>query len=312
MISRAIQALTSSPGSRLAFDRFGTWIAPGGASAGKDFQTKPIPFDLTRPGGAEIMSVARCVCLSGALFATQAFALSGVRAGEQTRLPGTIVRFGTMHEAIGQQHHQGRATFAELLKQPHFFAVAALEGLRGEATVVDGQLTVTRVDAQGRLLPVTDPNGELQATLLVGGYVDSWSEHVVPQDVPADKFDDYIAEVAGQSGIDLSQPLVFTLEGTFQHLKLHVINGACPLHARLKQLDLAAEERPFEAEFGEIDGTVVGIFAKDAVGKLTHPATSTHNHLVFTDPASQSRATGHIEQAGIGKGSVLRFPKARQ
>lgn len=258
------------------------------------------------------MSVPRLVCLAGAMFATQALALSEVEGGEQANLPGTIVQYGTMHDAIGQRHHLGRVTFAELLKQPHFFAVAALEGLRGEATVVDGQLTVTRVDAQGCLLPVTDPEGGLRATLLVGGYVDSWSEHVVPQDIPADKFDEYIAAVAGQSGIDLGQPLIFILEGTLQQLKLHVINGACPLHARLKKLDLAEELRPFEAEFGQIDGTVVGIFARDAVGKLTHPATSTHNHLVFTDPVSQSRATGHVEQAGIGKGSVLRFPKARQ
>jgi len=202
-------------------------------------------------------------------------------------------------------------TLAELLKRPHFYAVAALEGLRGEATVVDGQLTVTTVDAHGRLKPVTDSAGELQATLLVGDYVDSWSEHIVPKDVPADAFDQYVAEVAEKAGIDLRQPFVFILEGSLRDVRLHVINGACPLHARMKKIDLAADKHPFEAEFNEIKGTIVGVFAKDAVGKLTHPATSTHTHLVFTDPASQAKATGHVEQVGIGKGSVLRLPKAK-
>jgi hypothetical protein len=68
---------------------------------------------------------------------------------------------------------------------------------------------------------------------------------------------------------------VFTVEGDFSRVRLHVINGACPMHARLKKITLSKEQRPFEAELERVSGTLVGVYAKDAVGKLTHPATST-------------------------------------
>ena len=64
----------------------------------------------------------------------------------------------------------------DLIKRPHFFGVAAVEQLQGEATVFDGAVTITTVNADGKLQPVADPSGK-SAALLVGAYVDSWTRH---------------------------------------------------------------------------------------------------------------------------------------
>jgi len=234
--------------------------------------------------------------------------LSAADVGEPHQ--GPIVQYGTMHEAIAQQQHEGRVSFGEVVKRPHFYGVAALEGLRGEATILDGKVTMTTVDVDGRMQPIEGPASDKQATLLVGAYVSSWSKHAVSQDVGAGEFDSYIADAAGKAGMRTSEPFLFTIEGEFTDVRLHVINGACPMHARLKDVELPKEQQPFASVVPRVKGTLVGVFAKDAVGKLTHPATSTHDHLLFEDPATGKTATGHVERVGLRAGSVVRFPQS--
>lgn len=224
---------------------------------------------------------------------------------------GKIVQYGKMHEAIGQQQHQGRVQLSQLIERPHFYGVAALAKLEGEVTLVDGKVTVTRVDAEGQLAPGEKAADDASATLLVGAYVPSWNEQKVAKSVSPDEFDEYIANAATRAGLNASEPFVFVIEGEFSKLSFHVINGACPLHARLKKINLPEGQRPFEAELEKVKGTIVGVFAKDAVGNITHPATSTHMHLVFNDDQSGKRVTGHVEQIGLLEGAVLRLPDVR-
>ena len=62
-------------------------------------------------------------------------------------------------------------------------------------------------------------------------------------------------------------------------------------------------------KFPSVRGTVVGVYAENSVGNLTHPGTSMHSHLVFTDPSSGLKVTGHLERLGLRSGSQLRLPK---
>jgi len=229
-------------------------------------------------------------------------------ADEPKNRDGTIVQYGKMHEAIGQQQSQGRVALTKLVERPHFYGVAALESLKGEATFYDGKLTITGVDAQGALKPMNDAK-EAQATLLIGAYVPAWTEHKITAGVGPDEFDQFVAEQAAMAGVKTSEPFLFVVEGEFSKLRTHVINGACPMHARLTKIELPPERRPFEAELDKVRGTLVGVFAKDAVGNLTHPATSTHTHVIYQDPASGETVTGHVERVGLLEGSVLRLPK---
>jgi alpha-acetolactate decarboxylase len=218
---------------------------------------------------------------------------------------GTLVQYGTMHDAVGKQNHQGRVALNTLVDQPHFFGVAALEKLEGEITVFDSDATVTGVAADGKLAPLRGE--DLQATLLIGAYVPAWTDHKVEHDVAAADFDQMVRDAATRSGVDVSKPFVFTVEGEFTDVRMHVINGACPMHARLKKIEIPAEQKPFEGEYKTIRGRLVGVYATDAVGKLTHPATSTHVHLIFED-ASGEKATGHVERIGLATGTVLKLP----
>jgi hypothetical protein len=81
------------------------------------------------------------------------------------------------------------------------------------------------------------------------------------------------------------------------------------MHARMQQIELPKEKQPFEGEYRSIRGKVVGIYAEDAVGTLTHPATSTHVHLMFKDAASGEMVTGHVERMGLVKGASIKLPQ---
>jgi alpha-acetolactate decarboxylase len=212
-----------------------------------------------------------------------------------------------MHEAIGQHQSQGRVLLSEVASQPHFFGVAALEELKGEITFFDSSPTITGVTAEGKLEAIDAQ--KLQATMLAGAYVPAWTEHGIEKDTPPADFDDLIRDAASKSGVDTSKPFVFTLEGEFSEVRLHVINGACPMHARLRKVEIPKESQPFEGEYAKLNGKIVGIYAEDAVGKLTHPATATHLHLIFKDEASGEMATGHVEQTGLVKGALLKLPR---
>lgn len=217
-----------------------------------------------------------------------------------------LVRYGTMHDAIGQRRHEGRVGLKDVLRQPHFYGLGALDGLKGEVTIVDSQAVITAGTTAGGTQQLSP--SDLRAALLVGQSVPEWTR-VEMEPVPSERFDEAIATAAISHGLNLTQPFMFLIEGNFTDVRLHVINGACPIHARIKKLELRPHEQPIELEANELRGTIVGVYAADSVGTLTHPATSTHTHLIYTDLATGAQVTGHLERAGIPTRAILKLPR---
>jgi alpha-acetolactate decarboxylase len=77
-----------------------------------------------------------------------------------------LVQYGSMHETIGMQNHQGRITLGELTDRPNFYGVGALEKLQGEITVIDSKAVVISVLADGTLTSRSHEATKLHATLL--------------------------------------------------------------------------------------------------------------------------------------------------
>jgi len=227
-------------------------------------------------------------------------------ATEQSQSSRQLLQYGGMHETIGQQQHHARVDLDELDRLPHFYGVGAVEGLQGEITIADSKPIVTAVTPDGRLRD--DPPSNVKAAMLIGQSAPEWTHVELTRDIPHDRFDDAIAEAASSHAVDIAQPFMFVIEGEFKDVRLHVINGACPLHARMHKIELRPEDRPFELEAETLDGTLVGVYAADSVGALTHPATSVHVHLIYTDPNTGKQVTGHVERIGVVSGAILKLP----
>ena len=232
--------------------------------------------------------------------------MAAVSAAEQS-WDGTLVHYGSMHEVMGEHHSEGRVQLAELAAKPHLYAVAALEGLKGEITFFDSDATVTDVTSDNKL---ASPAGkDLKATLLVGAYVPSWHEHSLTTETSPADFDKTVRAEASNSGLDVSTPFVFTAEGEFKDVRVHVLNGACPMHAKMQGAELPKGQQPYESMYATIQGRLVGIYAENAVGTLTHAGASTHVHLIYKDPSSGQTVTAHVEQMGMSQGAVLKLPQ---
>ncbi len=217
-----------------------------------------------------------------------------------------MIQYGKMHEVIGQKKHHGRVELANVARSRNVYAVGAIEGLSGEVTLVDSQVVATQVNNAGEISTAGKPG--LQATLLIGRSVAQWKEFTVESDVAPGEFDAYLARIAEENSVDLSKPAMFTIEGEFSDCCFHVINGACPVHAELHGVEMADGVKPYKTTQARIRGKLVGVYARNAAGVITHPGTSTHTHIVFHRGDGPVQLTAHVEATGIVAGSVLRFP----
>jgi hypothetical protein len=191
-------------------------------------------------------------------------------------------------------------TFAEVLYEVQRRLSVQFESFEDRSTVPrDRSCFVSSKLAAG---PV------LQATLFVGGSVLEWQESLIRQTVPAMRLDQFIQLEAERAEIKTSVPFLVVIEGEFTDAKLHVINGACPVHARRNKKSLAPEVKPYEEHFASLPGRLVGIFALNAAGKLTHPGTSLHAHLIWKHENGQ-QFTGHLEQTGVKEGSRMKIAR---
>ena len=218
-----------------------------------------------------------------------------------------IEKFGSMHETIGMQQHQGRVSLESLSKRPHFYGVGALEKLQGEITIVDSQPFVSMVTADGMPKSLSARASGLQATLLVGAEVSDWASFEIPEAMSSGKVEAWIQIHAERLGFEPSEPFPFLIDGEFVDCRLHIINGACPVHAKRQNKSIPTGSKPYEVELKSVQGKVVGVFARNAAGKLTHPGTSVHAHIVYQDNNGEF-LTGHLEYFGAQSGARLQLP----
>jgi hypothetical protein len=230
-------------------------------------------------------------------------------ASAMTAEPWSLETYGTMREAIGLGQNQGRVTLGPLLSKPHFYAVGAVAGLGGEITILNNQTIVSRVEPTQTLVTLTESDAaDTQATLLLGARVSAWDVWELPQDSAAAELEHYIAEMAKKNGIKTSDPFPFLIEGTLLEPHAHVINGACPVHSRRNQLSIPIDQQPHDLRVERLEGKVVGFFAENAAGRMTHPGTRLHAHVIYSSDEGQV-ATGHLESWGVKAGATLRLPR---
>jgi len=219
-----------------------------------------------------------------------------------TASAGTVQSWGTLREALRDGQTGARVDVSSVLG-PGMVGVGALADLDGEVTIVDGRLLVSRV-RDGRVESTS--SGEVQATILAASYVSEWQAVMVNQDVAPSELDRFVAAQAEMAGLDTGEPFPFVIKGELQDLRVHVLAGECPIRARM--LGAEMKSKPYESHFARIDGLVVGIYARDSGGELTHHGDDTHVHAIVS---SEVEFTGHVETVGVAAGAVLRLPATR-
>lgn len=195
--------------------------------------------------------------------------------------------------------HEARVSVADVARKG-IYGVGALEGLRGEITIADGEVWITEGDVPR---PITHHDADANATVLFVAEVHEWRAMRVETRVEPQDVDTYVQTQAQLAGLDVARPFPFLIDGALAPLRLHVVAGECPIRARA--LSRAMRTLAFELAVDSIEGRIVGIYAPDSSGVVCHGGSNLHAHAVLEQDGG---LTGHVEVFGIAAGAVLVLP----
>ncbi len=218
----------------------------------------------------------------------------------------SVAQYGAMRQVMREGQTEPRIRLTDAVAVPHAYGVGALEGLTGEVTIVDGSVWVARVAHAGVDMSGPAPAAQDQATLLTLAHIARWESVPLTTTIEGAALESYIKAAARDMGIDTSKPFPFVIEGDAIRVDLHVINGYCPSAVDPATMDAQpwvwSSPAPGRA-------VIVGFYAPDAAGVMTHHGTAVHMHAVVD--IDGRTVAGHVDEAAAGAGAVLRLPSAR-
>lgn len=232
---------------------------------------------------------------------------SGTGGGNGSpRLPG-VETFGTIAQLVRDHDASAKVDLGTVTRLPHAYALGSLEDLRGEITIVDGDVWLAYPPARpGAAVRVQKATGEsASAAFLVATHADEradWTAVELPDGIASREAAVRLAKLARERGLD-GRPVPFRLDGVFTSLTLAIVDG------RLVPPGPGTEESMKKANVIETHararGTLVGFcsFAPGA-STFTHPGTPCHVHAVLPE----DRATGHAQDFVVAAGATLWMP----
>lgn len=217
-----------------------------------------------------------------------------------------VTQYGEMRAVMREGRTEPRIALADAIAAPRAIAVGAIEGLAGEVTIVDGEVWVSRVkDASLHASGPVPVFGD-HATLLTLAHVGAWRAVPIRYSVTEGEFEAFVEHAARSRGVDTTRPFPFLIEGTLTDIEIHVINGFCP-HAT----DPATvDAQPWRWSGSQsTDVLIVGFYAPDAAGVMTHHGSLIHAHAVLS--LDGRTVTGHVDRVVVAPGMSLRIPEVR-
>ena len=205
----------------------------------------------------------------------RSFAILVVVLSSGCRGPLVVEQIGAMRAVMRDGQTEARVSLQQAAK-PGAIAVGALEGLGGEITMVDGEVWVTRA-ADGGGVRTSGPavGAGDAATLLTLAFVSDWQDVAIDHPIEADELENVIRQIAVRRGLRPDQPFPFVLETDLAELDLHVISGSCPIAAPAH-----AETGTWRSQLASTKARLVGFFAPDKAGVMTHHGTALHVHAL--------------------------------
>jgi acetolactate decarboxylase len=217
-----------------------------------------------------------------------------------------VEQVGAMREVMREGHTEPRIRLADAVARPNAYAVGALAGLNGEITIADGDVWVARVAGDG--IQVTGPTlveGD-EATLLAVSHVAQWVQVGIGSTLEGAQLEAFIEHAARDRGLDLARPFPFVIEGDATEVDLHVVNGYCPDARDPATIDTEPWRWSLDRSSRIL---LVGFYAPDAAGVMTHHGTSLHVHAIMQREGGT--ITGHVDRFAVEPGMTLRVPGGR-
>jgi acetolactate decarboxylase len=214
-----------------------------------------------------------------------------------------------VHGALRAMMHEGQTgttvTLEGMLPDPELYALGALTDLAGEVTIIGGTAYLAYPEEGDRVRIRTVTQSDAAATLLVSTRVAAWRTVPIETTVSFGEIADEVARLAAAAGLETDGRIPFLVEGEFEDLQLHVVDGS----------RIGAGGAPHDDHRGtavkdtmaRATGTLIGFFSPKDEGVFTHMGSHVHLHCVVDDPVR----SGHVDDIKIPPGSMVKFPLRR-
>ncbi len=222
------------------------------------------------------------------MFVAAAAALAGCAAPSWD---GNVSRWGTLREVLRDGDTHGRVRL-DAVGAGSAVGIGALEDLKGEITILDGRIWISRRNDRGVVATTSSAGAGDKAAFLALADVRAWKSHPTggPVDLPG--LESRIDALAGGR-----ETVPFVIDGEAVEVDAHVLDGACPFAADPKR---RGEPVRFHSE--KVGARVVGFYTTLPAGTLTHHGSRIHAHVVLEDGSMM----GHVDHVLVD--GTLRVP----
>lgn len=241
----------------------------------------------------KFLALGGCTICAGLAASRPSFAQSAIE-GRGYRL----WHIGGMRETIMGGQRAARLDLRTLAGRPGLLGLGPLEGLTGEATIVDSRPSLVRVQPDGTLR--VEESFAAGAPFFVWAEVSAWQARPLPDSVQTytdlESFMDTVTDEAA------SRPAFpFKIVGRVASVGFHVVDAPPDLppgmdgHTKI--------QRHFERS--AVEATLAGFWSRDHRGVFTPAASNLHIHLQTAD----NTASGHVESMRLSQGMQLLLPQ---
>ncbi len=219
---------------------------------------------------------------------------------------GKVQQWGTLREVIQGEVMDGQVRLSEAIDKPHVYGIGAPDKLHGEILIANSLAWIAEIE-EGERIGVRQSDTTDSAVLLAISQVPRWNEVTVDDDVSAEEFDEFIQRTLSQAGLDTLETVPFVVEGEYSSLDLHVLNGQCPFAEVTVETEGAGP--PIRTKLRDVRGVLVGFYAENGAGRITHHGTRTHLHALVG--SKDNRVVGHVDAVSLKAKAVIRVPMRR-
>jgi len=238
------------------------------------------------------MKIFACSFIVAALFVVGACANVGSL---------TVQSYGHFKKMMHMKKTKGVVNLQKAIPSVNGYAVGAIQQGLGEITVIDSKVWLD-YGKDGLGNASNNIPADEQAVLLATSQVENWQTIKVNNTFSKKKLFEFIFKKAKQHGLDVNAPFPFLLEGNFDKLTLHVINGQNPeFQGHGGKVTLF---RQIKEERNNQMATVVGFYSAGNQGVYTHPGESWHLHAVIRD----ENIGAHVDDISAKKNVILKLP----
>jgi len=213
-----------------------------------------------------------------------------------------IQNYGHYKKMMHMKKTDGVVNLQKSIPSANTYAVGATHKGLGEITIIDSKVWLDYgKDGLGNSVN-TIPTDE-KAVILAVSQVKDWHLISIHNGLSKKQLFKVILEKTKEYGLNKDAPFPFLLEGSFNKLKIHVINGQNPKSkghgSKISFLNKVQEERNNQ------QATVVGFYSASTQGVYTHPGESWHLHAVIRD----ENIGAHVDDITTSKNVILKLPR---